>query len=373
MNKSLPTLADFLWGDSIAEKFSRLDGYYLLYPGENFPIANHLFFFNLSRIKSGDKRFLGFINDLSGADLPGGVSISSLDFLRKIKKGQRVGVVTFFSTSLEMFMYKHLLPHSYSFIAALYVNNECHTYLKVPEERDFVRINLHRYEEILDFFKDEISKEMLGARLKSIARLDLSPTINNYLPLEFEYFNNISESYSLKLRQVEKYVDVGASWGDCVQKFFGQVGDPEKSKAIAFEPNSLDFQRLNRLKYLLPLSPYKAFVSNSSDRVKFRTEFSNLHGSGLSENGELTLSVRLDDVVTDASFIKIDAEGAEPKILEGALNNLYNPQCNLAVCVYHYPQDLFDCTNIMKKIDRKNFFYRQYHPSLWDGIMYISD
>jgi FkbM family methyltransferase len=368
----LPNELDFESGDITLESFNKLDGYYLIYPGENFPNSKFLFDFNLERITKNDRRFLGYLCDFTNIASPGMETISSLDFLRKIKKGKKIGLVNFFSTKLEMFMFKHLQPFVFSFICALNSRDTCHTYLKVSEERLFVKNNLDRYEEVIKLFQDETSKNMMSARLKSIAKLDLTDIINNYLPIEYEYFNDSNESFSLKLREKEIYVDVGASWGDCVQKFFGMVNNPSDSMAYAFEPNEIDFNRLNKLKYFLPLIPSKSFVSSKSENIKFKTNLENLHGSGISSEGKDSIAVSIDDVVPNATFIKIDAEGSEPQILKGATRNLTNPECRLAVCVYHYPEDLFEVFKTMKQLGRSEFFYRQYHPSLWDGVLYYA-
>ncbi len=198
--------------------------------------------------------------------------------------------------------------------------------------------------------------------------------IKNYYDVSLEYFNPFSKEFSFTLNDSEILCDVGASWGDCVIKFAEMVPDLNKSFMYAFEPNGAEFKKLRTLEHFFPLKADNAIVSNVSGDGYFQTDAINLHGSRLSASGAVAdqrRTVRLDDVCEKATLIKIDAEGGEPDILAGATRLLADPDCRLASCMYHYPADLFKTIDIMESVGRKRFFFRQHHPSLWDGIVYF--
>jgi FkbM family methyltransferase len=379
MNNLVPLNKDFELGFYRTKEFEYLDSYYVLWPGENFQHTAFLINFNFERLLQKDPKFRGFLSDITLCSPPGRLncypSISSLDFLQRRKKGERVGLLSFASTPLEFVIHKNLLSFAFSFLTALASKGAPHTYATLEDERSFIFSNLERYSEIISGLADAQSKKMLSARLYSLARLNHDSLVYNYFPTELEYFNNISENYSFFLKEKEVYVDVGASWGDCVQRFAGMVNDLEHSHIYAFEPNASEFNRLKQLRFSLPLTASSSIVSNENGVSNFLSDEKNPHGSRVissqQKDGQKTKTVKLDTECPNATLIKIDAEGAEPKIIEGALNVLQNPDCRLVSSVYHYLADLFETIDLMKSIGRTKFFYRQHHPSLWDSIIYF--
>jgi FkbM family methyltransferase len=168
-------------------------------------------------------------------------------------------------------------------------------------------------------------------------------------------------------------VDVGASYGDNVLKFAAQISDLAGSRIHAFEPNQMEFHRLNSLRHYLPLVAHDKIVGASSGQKFYQTDSGNVLGSRISEEGVRTDLVALDDMVDMATLVKIDAEGAEPDILKGASRLLSDPRCRAAICAYHYPSDLFSIRDIMAGYGRRRAFFRQHHASLWDAVLYFSD
>lgn len=68
-------------------------------------------------------------------------------------------------------------------------------------------------------------------------------------------------------------------------------------------------------------------------------------GSRIAENGDVMVQcVALDHVLPgfDPTFICMDVEGAEPKVLEGAAGILQANCPDLGICVYHAPQHLWE-------------------------------
>jgi FkbM family methyltransferase len=75
--------------------------------------------------------------------------------------------------------------------------------------------------------------------------------------------------------------------------------------------------------------------------------------------------------IKKVDYIKLDIEGAEMKALEGAKNTLASHRPQLAVCVYHKKEDLFEIPIFLAKV-LKDYVYRigHYTTSLWGTVLY---
>lgn len=369
---------NYMVGSRSSKKFKELDEYYILWSGSHFVHSNGLINFNFDRLIKNDPKFQGFLCNTLTEDSLGRFgafrTISPLEFARRRRRGESIGLVSFCSTPSELRIFESLKIDTFSFVCVMHAKNVNHTYVSIEEERVFILENAKRFQYILSNFTDNTSKRMLISRMRSILSLDMDHIIRNYYDVSLEYFNPFSPEYSFVLNDAEILCDVGASWGDCVIKFAEMVPNIGKSYVYAFEPNGDEFKKLRTLEHFFPLKADNAIVSNSAGAGYFQTDSVNLHGSHLSASGtqaDQRRTVRLDDACEKATLIKIDAEGGEPDILAGAVRLLANPDCRLASCMYHYPGDLFKTIDLMESLGRKNFFFRQHHPSLWDGILYF--
>lgn len=59
--------------------------------------------------------------------------------------------------------------------------------------------------------------------------------------------------------------------------------------------------------------------------------------------------------------IKLDVEGAEPKVLNGARNTIARHKPALAVCVYHSPMHLWSIPNLIRQIEPRYRLYLRHH------------
>jgi hypothetical protein len=69
-------------------------------------------------------------------------------------------------------------------------------------------------------------------------------------------------------------------------------------------------------------------------------------------------SVTLDTFFKDkkVNFIKVDIEGYEQQLLNGAKNILRKENIKFSICTYHKPQDTEDFENFFKKFGYKTYF-----------------
>jgi FkbM family methyltransferase len=149
---------------------------------------------------------------------------------------------------------------------------------------------------------------------------------------------NIAEEM---LKPFQKYVpkdsnviDVGASIGDHTITYAEWVG--EQGLVIAFEPNPEAFSCLyHNTRYLQQVLPIDSVLSDSEETVLLN-KLDNSGASYYTVSDHGTLTAKLDDYdLHNISFIKIDAEGFETKIIRGAVNTIAKWRPVLLVEVNH--------------------------------------
>ncbi len=150
-----------------------------------------------------------------------------------------------------------------------------------------------------------------------------------------------SELYRLIVpRDGGVYVDCGAFTGDTVAAYLRHVKSYKKIYAI--EPDSRSFKKLSA--YLSVLDNAEGINAPLSDKVE--TAFFAKHGSRgshLSEEGETVTSLSLDSLFAEcgADYVKIDVEGAEAAVIEGARRLITEHRPKLLVSCYHRTEDIF--------------------------------
>jgi FkbM family methyltransferase len=259
-----------------------------------------------------------------------------------------------------------------------------HIYEKIKDEQLFFVRNFDKFQNLRSNLTDEYSRSVLDARLNSYAKLSRFDLIKISLPGEVEYFNGVGSSHSHKIANEEIYVDIGAADGDTVLKF------NDRSKGLykeihAFEPDSFNYKRLEKLKTFIPnLVTHHNFVGPDNCEVKFYEDSDNRQGSniqgaelpGFNNNKKLTIikQVKLDDVLDNASLIKMDVEGYETKVIEGANKIIKHCKPTLAITCYHYPQDLLEIyESVMSTHVYKYVKLRHFGGNLFDTSYTFSD
>lgn len=135
---------------------------------------------------------------------------------------------------------------------------------------------------------------------------------------------------------LRSFADCGAFWGDTFLGYRARVGD-NFDNYYAFEACGRNFARLmNTVDEDTRIRLYNIALWSSPGTMKFLSESGPL--SRLSEHGTVDASVdTLDRLLADepVTMIKMDVEGAEPAILEGAKSLLHGLRPVLAISVYH--------------------------------------
>ncbi|ADQ06813.1 methyltransferase FkbM family [Caldicellulosiruptor hydrothermalis 108] len=161
-----------------------------------------------------------------------------------------------------------------------------------------------------------------------------------------------------------RFIDCGAYDGDTAYMLNKMVGQVEK--IALFEPEPDHFKRLvSKLKKDPVAKEHILFpcgVWSSTTMLKFLSGKG--MGSQISQDGDIYVQcVALDDVLMDfaPTFIKMDVEGAEYEALIGAENIIKKYSPDLAMCVYHKIEHIWEIPCLIKKINPDYKLYLRAH------------
>ncbi len=186
----------------------------------------------------------------------------------------------------------------------------------------------------------------------------------------------------------ETFVDAGAFVGDTVERFIWENLGTFRH-IYAFEPGYKQFnamqKRVERLSQEWAFSPdsvslVKAGLSSGSGRMSCTFVDDSPLRHGLSDDDVEVDDERyssavctLDDYLNGKTitFLKADVEGMEMPLLEGAKNTITRDKPKMALCVYHYPCDLYSIAEYVRSlVPEYKFQLRQHAPIFGDFVLY---
>lgn len=174
----------------------------------------------------------------------------------------------------------------------------------------------------------------------------------------------------------EVFIDCGAFDGDTLRDFLAENGG-SFGHYWAFEPDEHNYLQLKNY-----VSEFESLISSKIDIRQFAVGNSNAIirfsadgslQSSVSEDGTVAVRcIRLDDLLdTPPTFIKMDVEGAEPDVINGAAELILKYSPILAVSVYHQCDHLWKLPLLISTLsDQYNFFLRPHHRDSWDLVCY---
>ncbi|MPT05106.1 MAG: FkbM family methyltransferase [Delftia sp.] len=243
---------------------------------------------------------------------------------------------------------------------------------RVYRQRTLLRLN--EFLNLADRLEDELSVFTLYSNLLFRLTYDRSHLLPALSTPTNEYFSASSDTSTFRLGQREHFCDCGAFQGPIVQKFL-EASNFQYESITAFEPDSINFQILKKLSSPLTpnFRPINKAVSNIQETLRFKE--TGTVSSYASPDGNISVSTtRLDDELEKITLLKMDVEGFEAKVLEGASRLISAQRPRIAVCVYHYALDLLDVVEQLDKmVDSYHLRLRQHSNGYYyDLVLYAS-
>ena len=230
--------------------------------------------------------------------------------------------------------------------------------------REFIKENEENFDKVYNILADDESKKIY----RNILNFKVSGKIKYLL----DTFANKNDIYSniLNLDENEIILDLGAYDGDTIREFCNYTNNQYK-KIIALEPDKKNFKKLvkstNNMKNI---ELYNMGAWDKKDTLIFSTKAG--RNSKLSAQGVPVEVTDIDSLNTNATFIKMDIEGAELKALNGAKSTIKNNNSKLYICAYHRNEDLFELPLKILEINKnyKIFFRHSKYIPAWESNFY---
>jgi FkbM family methyltransferase len=229
----------------------------------------------------------------------------------------------------------------------------------------------------LEYMKNHTAFEsvqyFIGDKGKILSYIDISESLKNqyYLPVEvpgdvsvFKHKHGLKyiPLSVLNSLQNKDFLDCGAYFGDSALMF---AKDFHPNKIYSFEPNLENYRNLletikyHNLKNVIPISKC---VGEKCGEVNFYN-MGPLSYVPEAEGDSVMEMTTIDEFVTerklDVGVIKIDIEGYEMEVLEGAKETIVDQKPVLLLGIYHNPKEFFEAKQFVQELMPKyNFKFK---------------
>lgn len=252
-------------------------------------------------------------------------------------------------------------------VAGIYFFDVMGELLNNTFDRDYLETNKAQFEAAYGLLGDDLSRRTFEAFINSKIGGDAEALAE--LSRKEQYF----PKGIIELSGSEIFVDGGAYTGDTLLTFMRLAGG-HCAGCFAFEP---DPATAAKLKSTVEKRGLRGVTVHNKGlwSEPANLPFSVWHGTSASAvSGEGAVSVEADTVdrlAPEATFIKLDVEGAELEALKGAAGTIRRNRPKLAVCVYHKPGDLFEIPLFIKAlVPEYRFHLRQHQPVACETVLY---
>jgi FkbM family methyltransferase len=234
-------------------------------------------------------------------------------------------------------------------------------------DRAWLEANKARFGAAYDLLADDLSRETFAAFLNS--KLGAAADALGEVSRKEQYF----PKGIIELSDREVFVDGGAYTGDTLLTFLRLTGG-KSARCCAFEPEAATAARLAATvekRGLQSVTVHNKGLWSAPATLPFAV-WHGTSASAVSGEGEVSVEAdTIDRAAPDATFIKLDIEGAELEALKGAAETIKRNRPKLAVCVYHKPGDLFEIPLFLRSLAPEYRFYlRQHQPVACETVLY---
>ena len=164
--------------------------------------------------------------------------------------------------------------------------------------------------------------------------------------------------------------DIGAWKGDTAYFFSKKCSN--KARIYAFEPDDYAFQILEKIKEKYKLNNVitkNILLSNAEKEIDF---ISMIENTPTIKKNAITIDKFVEENnIEKIDYIKMDVEGAEKNILEGAIKTIKKFKPSLAIAIYHggklFMEDFYNIPIFIKNIINEDYEYYIRTFSPWGG------
>lgn len=237
---------------------------------------------------------------------------------------------------------------------------------------NFYLKNKEKIFKCFDLFKDNLSKEVYLSFLQT--HMQRKPVYIPNCPIEEQYFPDdivLHKGYS-------RFINCGAYHGDTIKRLNDLYGKVDS--LVAFEPDPDNFESLTR--YLQDKNQELAEniiafpLAVFSDEKQFCFSSGNMTNSAISEKGDINIQcVAIDHVIPSfkPTCITTDIEGAESEAIKGAEALIKDSKPDLAVCVYHSPNHIWEIPLYIDSLKLGyNLYLRNYTSHTSETVLYAT-
>lgn len=249
--------------------------------------------------------------------------------------------------ALEVYPFAALLHTLGTGLPNLYLGDIAHQVAQQP-----------RYRRLHAALADDASRRVLDDHLRMRLLADFSALPDSRCELDF---------LGLEDSARPAFVDGGAFDGDTVAEFLAWRGD-RFSQVVAFEPDLANYRRMVQRVQALPpalrerIALRRAALWSHAGEVSF--DSTGHVGSAVSVQGAPAVPAdTLASVqhLSDPVLVKLDVEGAEREVLQGAQAFIRARRPLLAVSVYHRPDDLLDLFELVEELAPGSRYHLRCH------------
>lgn len=238
---------------------------------------------------------------------------------------------------------------------------------------------MDRVAQLLDFYEDEESLEILWCHFSMLFELSNVPETLNRLSMEDlcvrpQYF--LEDGKYLGKQDV--MVDCGAYTGDTLEDLLCKINYQDFERYDCFELFPTTYEKLRHAVDKLPdtiqnkVRTINMGVGEINGAVLASNGSATKENSTILHNGNTTVNiVRLNDIYRDenVTFIKMDIEGSEQAALRGGKNVIArcHPMC--AICIYHSFSAFWEVPQILKEYVPEYRMILRHHTTYWDDTV----
>ena len=238
--------------------------------------------------------------------------------------------------------------------ACFIVNATPYTWPFKPTWYTYFKQHIQQIEKFHEELSDTRSQEILKEYLRAYVLGDRYK--GETLEEEVKYFGFDKESRLFELNSEDIWLNVGGAYGDTLYQAI--KNNLNFKRIVSIESDKDSFKQLE----------YN--VGFMKAEYKDRIEILNIF---LDNKNPIDILFANDDV----SFVNMDIEGAELKILQGMVQTIQRCRPILAICLYHKAEDLVEIPRFIRENCPDYTLYLRKYPTVYfyyfDGVNQVSE